>query len=56
MEASFVRPPDEVLVDTQQIIPTLWFLPEIRGYPMNYNSENEIVALFTPLLQVVKPQ
>lgn len=56
MEASFVRPPDEVLIDTQQIIPTLWFLPEIRGYPMNYNSENEIVALFTPLLQVVKPQ
>lgn len=54
MEASFVRPPDEVLVDTRQIIPNLWFLPEIRGYPMNYNPENEIVPLFTPLPEVIK--
>lgn len=56
MEASFVRPPDEILVETRKIIPSLWFLPEIRGYPMNYNSENEIVPLFTPLLHIVKPQ
>lgn len=56
MEASFVRPPDEVLIDTQQLIPNLWFLPEIRGYPMNYSPENEIAPLFTPLLEAVRPQ
>lgn len=54
MEASFVRPPDEILVNTSNIVPNLWFLPEIRGYPMNYNPENEIVPLFTPLQQIIK--
>ncbi|TNJ29395.1 hypothetical protein GMRT_15990 [Giardia muris] len=45
IDPSFTRPPMEVMIEGNIALPEIWSLPEVRGLPIHFQPDGEVVSI-----------